>query len=128
MDSMLNKAKETAEQYSGHGNSHKDASNLHHIQHETEKMYMKHAAKDYAEDHGFSKNKHHDKHDDESFLNKAKNQYSGHRDSHRKKDDESFLDKAKDQYSGHGDSHRKKDGESFQDKAKETVGQYTHKH
>ncbi|KAG6950109.1 hypothetical protein JG688_00014317 [Phytophthora aleatoria] len=105
MDSMLNKAKETAEQYSGHGNSHKDESNLHHIQHETEKMYMKHAARDYAEDHGFSKNKHHDKHDDESFL-----------------------DKAKDQYLGHGDSHRKKDDESFQNKAKETVGQYTHKH
>ncbi|KAG2784169.1 hypothetical protein PC129_g22832 [Phytophthora cactorum] len=131
MDSMLNKAKEAAEKYTGHGDSHKDESKLHHMKHEAEKMYMKHAARDYAEDHGFMKKKHHE---DESILDKAKEavgKYTGHGDSHKKKEDESILDKAKDamsQYTGHGDSHKKKDDESFLDKAKEAVGQYTHKH
>ncbi|KAF4042431.1 hypothetical protein GN244_ATG05327 [Phytophthora infestans] len=30
MDTMLNKAKEAAEKYTGHGDSHKDESTLHH--------------------------------------------------------------------------------------------------
>lgn len=128
---MLNKAKKAAEKYTGHGDSHKDESTLHHMKHEAEKMYLKHAARDYAEDHGFLKKKHHE---DESILDKAKDAVSkmtGLGESQKKKEDESFLDKAMDvveKYTGHGDSHTKKDDESFLDKAKEAVGQYTHKH
>ncbi|KAF1787707.1 hypothetical protein GQ600_14308 [Phytophthora cactorum] len=71
MDSMLNKAKETAEQYSGHGTRIR-------------------TAKDQYSGHETSPKK-----DDESFLDKAKDQYSGHGDSHREEGRESFQERPK---------------------------------
>ncbi|GMF21161.1 unnamed protein product [Phytophthora fragariaefolia] len=148
MDSMLNKAKEAAGKYTGHGDSHshghENESKLHHLKHEAEKKVMKHQAKNYAEDHGFSKKKHHHDNQDESLLGKAKDavgKVTGHGDSHshsHKKDnqDESVLDKAKEmvnKVTGHGDSHshshkKDKDDDSIFDKAKEAVEKYTKKH
>ncbi|KAG3099239.1 hypothetical protein PI125_g15075 [Phytophthora idaei] len=58
MDSMLNKAKETADQYSGHGDSHRKKDDESFLD----------KAKDQYSGHGDS----HRKKDDESFLDKAK--------------------------------------------------------
>ncbi|GMF39184.1 unnamed protein product [Phytophthora lilii] len=137
MASILDKAKEAAEKYTGGSHEKKDESKLHHLKHKAEKMAMKHAAKNYAEDHGFSKKKHHDN-QDESLLDKAKEavgKVTGHGDSHKKDNqDESVLDKAKEmvgKYTGHGDSHshkKDKDDDSILDKAKEAVEKYTKKH
>ncbi|KAJ8576328.1 hypothetical protein ON010_g2887 [Phytophthora cinnamomi] len=133
MDSMINKAKDAAEKLTGH--EHKDESKLHHLKHEAEKKVLKHQAKNFAEDHGFSRKKHHDN-QDESLLDKAKDavgKYTGHEDSHsHKKDkDDSIFDKAKDavdKYTGHGDSHsHKKDNQddvAALTRPNEAVGKY----